>query len=191
VSISALNDAWFSAINAFAGKNPYLDAFMIFSAQVLIFIVPSVIIYLFFTGRRELAVMVFLSSFIAGAISMGIGAVYYHPRPFVLGLGTTLISHAPDSSFPSDHTSVAFAFAFSFLMFNRYRASAVFIPIASLIGIARIFCGVHFPLDIIGGVLVGVISAGIVFLMSDYIHKVLVRLNEWVKKFNRGGDAVS
>ncbi len=191
MSLTSLNIAWFFVINQFAGKSPYLDTFMIFSAQLLIFIVPAVIIYLLFTGRRELAILVFLSSFLSGAISMSIGALYYHPRPFALGLGTTLIVHAPDSSFPSDHTSVAFGFALYFLISGNRRSGAVFISIASLIAIARIFCGVHFPFDIIGGILVGIISAGTVFLMRDYILKSLRHINRWVKNLNKRGGVAS
>jgi membrane-associated phospholipid phosphatase len=45
------------------------------------------------------------------AINQAIGLVWQHPRPFMAGIGHAWISHATDSSFPSDHTTVSFGVA--------------------------------------------------------------------------------
>ncbi len=171
MSLEDINVHIFQAINSLAGKNPYLDAFMIFSAQYIVYIIPIFLIYLWF-GKREdkkLSLYIFLSVLVALLVSMSISAVYYHPRPFAMGLGTTLIYHPPDSSFPSDHTTAMFAFALPFLFFKRYKWGTVFVVLASLVGYARVFCGVHFPLDIIGGFLVALL----VSLIFYALHKLL------------------
>ncbi len=174
--MNSLNIYLFKLINGLAGKNPYLDAFMIFSAQFLILLVPIFIVYLWLRGERKLALFIFISSLLAGMISMGIGMVYYHPRPFAMGIAKQLIYHRPDSSFPSDHTAVAFGFALPFLLFKKYRESAVFIPLATLIGVARIFCGVHFPLDILGGFAVALSVSCVLFRFREQMFNMFSRI---------------
>ncbi len=153
MTLESLNIHLFQLINSPAGKNPYLDAFMIFSAQYLVYIIPIIILYLWFAkkGDKNFSLYLFLSVFFTLIVSMGISAVYYHPRPFVEGLGTQLIEHAPDSSFPSDHTAAMFSLALPYLFFKKYKSGSALIILATLVGYARVFCGIHFPFDIIGG----------------------------------------
>ena len=57
-------------------------------------------------------------------------------------------------AFPSGHATFFMALAFA-LFFNHKKAGYVFILFALLIGIARIIAGVHFPVDILGGFILG------------------------------------
>jgi membrane-associated phospholipid phosphatase len=77
------------------------------------------------------------------------------PRTHVLGARTT------DPSFPSDHAAAAFAIAFAVLAFSR-RAGAVFLAVAALIGLSRIALGMHYPSDVLAGLLVGLAAAALV-----------------------------
>ncbi len=169
MGIENFNVHLFKEINSIAGSNPYLDVFMIFSAQYLIFIIPIYLLYLWFKKDKEFSLYIFISVIITLLISTSIGALYYHPRPFSMGLGTQLIGHASDSSFPSDHTTAMFAFALPFLFFKRYREGIVFVSVASLVGFARVFCGVHFPLDIIGGFIVAILTSFILYIFKKSI----------------------
>jgi undecaprenyl-diphosphatase len=96
-------------------------------------------------------------------INQLIGLAWTHPRPFVMGLGHTLISHVADSSFPSDHLTLWWSVAFSF-MFNE--GTRHFGILAGLIGIpmawARIYLGAHFPLDMLGALCVSSSEAGLI-----------------------------
>ncbi len=178
----------FQAINSLAGKNPYLDAFMIFSAQYIIFIVPIVLLYLWFgkKGDKKFSLFLLFTTILSVVVAMSISAVYYHPRPFAMGLGTTLITHSADSSFPSDHTTVMFAFALPFLFFRRYKSGTIFVVLASLVGYARVFCGVHFPIDIIGGFLVALIVTLILYMFKGPIISFNSRLEDaWNRVFSR------
>ena len=69
---------------------------------------------------------------------------------------STYLLSAPslDPSFPSDHAAVAFAIAFGVLAFSR-RIGILFLVAATLIGLSRIALGLHYPSDVIAGVLVG------------------------------------
>jgi undecaprenyl-diphosphatase len=76
-----------------------------------------------------------------------------HPHRTLL-----LVKHGVDNSFPSDHTSLAFALAFAVLFFHR-RLGALLVLVAAGVGIDRIFVGVHYPVDVLAGMLVGLGAA--------------------------------
>ena len=188
MSLEVWNIHIFNAINSLAGKNPYLDAFMIFSAQYIVFIVPIVILYLWFSkrGDKNFSLFLLISVILAAIVSMSISVVYYHPRPFAMGLGTTLIHHPTDSSFPSDHTTVMFAFSLPFLFFRKYKSGTVFVILASLVGYARVFCGVHFPLDIIGGFLVALLVTFILYAVREAVFRCTSKIvGWWNRRFDR------
>ena len=191
--IEDINIYLFKHINALAGKNQLLDTSMIFSAQYLVYLVPLLLFYLWFRNSgneedRKISMFVFLSALVSLLFAMGISAVYYHPRPFALGLGTTLIRHAPDSSFPSDHATVMFAGSFSLLFFGKYRREgALFLILALLVGFSRVFCGIHFPLDILGSFIVSLVVSSALFFFRDRLFMFFSRILEFyeslIKKF--------
>ncbi len=84
------------------------------------------------------------------------GTLWFHPRPFMIPLGHTWISHPADNSFPSDHGTVMFSAAFALLSL-RLRAPGLLMLLAALpVAWSRIYLGVHFPLDMVGAALVAV-----------------------------------
>jgi hypothetical protein len=54
-------------------------------------------------------VAVGIATLLALAVNFTIAALWYHPRPFELGIGHQLIEHAVATSFPSDHGTPALA----------------------------------------------------------------------------------
>ena len=98
-----------------------------------------------------------LLTFCAAELALGLNqvtaAIWYHPRPFAIPIGRTLIEHAPDSSFPSDHVTFLIASGLGLLAWTRHRGAgfallALSVPVAW----ARLFLGVHFPLDMVGAI---------------------------------------
>lgn len=65
-------------------------------------------------------------------------------------------------SFPSRHMTFFFAISTALYFYNK-RWGVVFLIAALLIGIARVIAGVHYPLDILGGAVIGVITSYLVF----------------------------
>jgi len=84
-------------------------------------------------------------------LKQGIGrerpnVAYPEPRPLV---------HAPhDGSFPSGHATVSFACA-TVLSFYAPRAAPAFYLLAAAIAWSRVYVGVHYPLDVLGGAALG------------------------------------
>jgi undecaprenyl-diphosphatase len=81
-------------------------------------------------------------------------------RPFALGLGHMWMTHSFTAGFPSTHATVAFAFAFVVLGSTRrwLPATAAF-GVAIVVGWSRVTLGLHFPSDVLGGVIIGGLSA--------------------------------
>ncbi|WP_395004821.1 undecaprenyl-diphosphatase [Cypionkella sp.] len=96
------------------------------------------------------------------SLAVGITQIYDHPRPFAIGLGQLWIPHAADASFPSDHGTLLFALAASLLISGHRLWATGFLALGLGVAWARIYLGVHFPLDMIGAAAVAVCAAALV-----------------------------
>jgi undecaprenyl-diphosphatase len=129
-----------------------------------------------------------LSGLAAAAVGLLAGQVISHvwprERPFVAHPHETLLlgqpSHEP--SFPSDHAIAAFAIAFSVALIGGRRMGAAFLAAATVVGMTRVFVGLHYPGDVAGGALIGFLSATAVFLAAGDrwipVVRVLSRLTD-------------
>ena len=117
-----------------------------------------------------------LSVLVGLLINVALSKIWYHDRPFVAHPHQTvlLIHHAPDNGFPSDHATVAFAIAFGVFIFSR-RVGIIFLLVAAMISLDRVFVGVHYPADIIASFLVGLGSALFVGVLGRPYLTWLVR----------------
>lgn len=171
--ILSLDRAVFLAINGVAGEIPLIDGLM----RLLVndYFVP-VVLCLFLLGlwfgaraseqRRQNQIGV-----IAAASGMGITSGFvkisnlllWRARPFqdmpsVLNTVNRLFYPPHDPSFPSNATAIAFAIATGVWMGNRRAGTLCFI-VATFFGFARVYIGVHYPLDVIGGAALGTITS--------------------------------
>ncbi|MBI4685317.1 MAG: phosphatase PAP2 family protein [Nitrospirae bacterium] len=102
---------------------------------------------------------------------------YFHPRPFMDGIGTALIKHAAETSFPSDHTTFMLSIATTLLLIDSTMKWAIlFVALGAVGGISRVFCGIHYPLDILGSLIVAFISSVLIWSLK----KKIVVVNEYV-----------
>lgn len=156
-TIEAINRTIFLWINATPATPHWLDACALLIADYAIWIVPVTLACMWFAAedeRREVAVRATVVGFAALGVNQLIGLAWYHPRPFVIGLGHTLLAHAPDSSFPSDHVTLLSAMSFTFLYNGKRRLGMMMLAVDIAVAWSRIFVGVHFPFDMIGGAIV-------------------------------------
>ncbi len=134
---------------------------MIVGAEYIIFITLIFLIYLIAKGDKldkRVVVNSLISILIAYLLIQFIRLFWLEPRPFISNHITPLIKLDPDASFPSVHTSIMSSIAFSFVFFkSKYQTLLLLFMI--WVGFARIFVGVHYPLDILAGIGVGLITA--------------------------------
>lgn len=117
------------------------------------------------------------SAAVALLVNQLLSHLWDRPRPFVSHPGslTLFTSHARDASFPSDHASASFAIAVSVVLLHR-RTGAALLVLASLISVARVFEGVHYPTDVLAGAAIGAVSAVVVSRLARPLLEAIVGL---------------
>ncbi|KAB0671533.1 undecaprenyl-diphosphatase [Oryzomonas sagensis] len=173
------NEALFLTINAPAHPQALLLASARGLAEWTIWLIPLILAlgWLRGDGRQRRLMLEAAASGGAGLlINQGIGLFWQHPRPFMIGLGHTFLAHAPDSSFPSDHATLIWAVAFSLLLHERTRAAGLALALLGLpVAWARIYLGVHFPLDMAGAALVSLTAARLALYQRRHLIGRLYR----------------
>ncbi|MFF3024104.1 undecaprenyl-diphosphatase [Gottfriedia sp. NPDC057948] len=178
-----MNYSIFKLINSFAGIWPALDNVMIFLSKTAILIVIGLLAYLWIqkgSERKYTAFYIVLTLILALGGNFIIHQFYYHARPFVNHHVTKLITHSSDSSFVSDHGTLVFSTAL-ILLFRKDRLGLISLVWAILVGISRIFVGVHYPFDIIGAFILAGIVAIVVLKTSSLtepLMKILLKIYE-------------
>lgn len=160
----------FHQLFGLAHQSFFMDGLGVFFAQYLIyFLAAGILVFIFLESNSRRRWFVFAALALSVILSRGIltEAIRYffpRPRPFEVLDISPLFSAAAFNSFPSGHAAFLFALGAALWFFSR-RWGAVYLTLASAVGVARIFAGVHWPLDILGGAAIGVISAWAIHLL--------------------------
>ncbi|WP_380181734.1 undecaprenyl-diphosphate phosphatase [Kalamiella sp. sgz302252] len=163
--MEALNRSLFLWINATPETPSWLISLATLTARDLITVVPVLIVALWLWGpehqlgsQRRLVLKTAIALGGALTVSWLIGSVYPHPRPFVMGVGHQFLAHDATESYPSNHGTIIFTFAIAFLCWHRIWSGIVLLAVGLAIAWSRIFLGVHWPMDMLGGLLLGMLS---------------------------------
>ena len=166
-----LNISLFFAINQNATNNPLIDRIAIALAEGMPYLFILLLGILWFNSQVQHKLIFMYAGFtvvLGMLMSFIVSLAYFHPRPFMSGLGNTLVAHAPDSSFPSDHTTFMFCIAITLLLHKTTRKLGSILSLLALIGgLARVFIGVHFPFDIAAACLVSCLAATLIYCIRD------------------------
>ena len=162
MDIEVVNRSLFLALNAPAGLTGISLNLAIGAAKYSILVLASIVLWRWLRGAshdRSAIIHVVLAILPALAINYVVGLVFFHPRPFMVGLGHTYLAHLPEASFPSDHATFMWTIAFGLLYWSPTRPSSwIAMLLAALTSWARVFLGVHFPFDIAGSMVVASLS---------------------------------
>lgn len=160
----------FQSINQFAGKWTVIDLLGVFFASKFEYLLLLLIVLYFLSNPKKnflaVAQIVAAVALSRGVIATLLKALIHRPRPFISDTVNLLIPPPSDFSFPSGHA--CFYFAISTVVYSYNKKAGIFFFISSaLITISRVFVGVHWPLDIIGGAVVGVTSGIIIVKLFE------------------------
>jgi len=161
----------FFLINKFAGHFSWLDKFTIFfsdNAGYIAIAVLFIITAVKYKNIKNNFLILILYPLLSAAISRiviagAIRLIYFRPRPFLTHAVNQLINHSSnEGSFPSGHASFYFALATAIYLTNK-KLGIIYFIIAILMGLSRIFTGIHYPLDILAGAIIGIFTAIIIY----------------------------
>jgi undecaprenyl-diphosphatase len=161
----ALNDRLFLAINASATSDPFTVILAGLAASWLVYAAAVLIPALWIWGRQEKRGAL-LATVLGTGIALGanqvLGLLWYEPRPFMIGLGHTLAFHVVENSFPSDHGTFMWSLGFGLIATGAARRWGALACLAGLlVAWARIYLGLHFPIDMAASLLVAIAGAAL------------------------------
>lgn len=182
MNLEQLNINLFYIFNASDHPSALIKQLALFSSNYLIAIIGVVLLALAFLKKEQRywhAVSLSLCSIAVALITAKIFSLfYYHPRPFVLHIGHTLIHHAKTTSLPSHHMLGITALAFSFLVLGFRKIFFVLFISSLFIGWSRMYLGVHFPFDLISAEIWALISVYLMKNISTYpCDKLMARFS--------------
>lgn len=159
------NQRAFLALNGSAATPHWLVATADVIANGFIYAIPVLLAAMWMWGdhrRRAVALKACIVAAIALALNQLIGLYWTHPRPFMIGLGHQWAAHAPDSSFPSDHMTVFSATGLSMLFDGELTLGFLLLGLSVCVAWARVYLGLHFPLDMAGAVSIAAFACAFV-----------------------------
>jgi undecaprenyl-diphosphatase len=163
MNMFALNQKLFPFFYAAGHHNAFWDVLAIFFAEYLPYLlVLAFLVLVYYQKGWRRKVYLFCEGALAIILARGIVAsviqyFYHEARPFSFYNFTPLISES-GWSFPSAHAAWFFSLAMIVWYTNR-KWGWWFFALATLMGLARIYAGVHWPIDILAGAVIGILSA--------------------------------
>ena len=151
---------WFQSI-----RTPFLNTvFLQISNLVWVLIVVGIVLCMM-SKTRKTGIYLLLSLIICGAVnSFGLKMMFMRVRPFIAVEGLKHVGSIPmGSSFPSSHTTLAFSFAWMMLWMKNKQGAVLSFLVAILVAISRMYLGVHYPSDVLAGVLVSALLSYLVY----------------------------
>lgn len=181
----------FLAFHSVLGKWHLLDLFGILCAKYLIFVIAGAVIgwwislheiklpkkiklpeNFFIEDKKKWQIFwhVILAFVTGYGINFLIGLLKFRTRPFEsLGVNN-IVNPLSEKSFPSDHTMTVFTASMVVYFYNK-KLGLILLGLSLLVGLGRIFVGVHYPLDVVGGIIVGIFTATLFYFILNKKEK--------------------
>lgn len=168
----------FQSINQLALNWFWLDTLAIFLAKYFEYILIFCFVFFLIKNFKKywpMVIQAFLAAILARLVFVElIRFLLPRERPFLEDNVNLLLTHSPTSSFPSGHASFYFALATVVYFYNK-KSGFLFFLVAFLISFARVFVGVHWPSDILAGVVVGIFAGLLTILFFRQFFPTLLK----------------
>lgn len=152
-------------------KNPTLNILMpivtTFGSLYLWLIGLSILFLLGGLKEKNTAILGIIALLLSSTIVYILKIVIAEPRPFIILENVNLLQNISSYSFPSGHTATAFAGAL--ILGKKYGYIYLLIIVACFIGLSRAYVGVHYPLDILCGAIIGLICGWVILRYENVI----------------------
>ncbi len=154
---------------------PFLNAIMILVSHLgdrgTLFVFIGVGLCLF-KDTRKMGLTILLSMIFALFLNeYGLKHLFLRARPaWVDHSVPMLISIPTDYSFPSGHTFASFAFATSVYLHSKMYGRWAY-GLATLIGFSRLYLFVHYPSDVLGGMIFGIVAGYVSYKIINYLFR--------------------
>lgn len=180
-----------ASIHSLTGHVAVADDLMRFAAADLIYAAVLIVALLWFhrDGLRA-CLAVAVGAVVALAIGQVLGSVVTESRPFVTDHFTPLISHSADGSFPSDHLLVLGALTGAALRAST-RLGVAAAVLALVVAVARVYVGVHHPVDVVAGFLIGAACGLAAWQLLAMVRPQLDRLDALLLRHHLRADHLS
>lgn len=165
--MSAMDETITRSINSLAGTNSLLDTVMIAATRFGVPLLVLLVVAQWWSRNdrprvRHACVAAGLSFLIGLGLNQIILLFIHRPRPYDAGVSHLIISRSTDWSFPSDHATATIAIAAAFLLYGMRGRALGFLMGAVLICVSRVYVGIHYVTDVLGGAATGFVAAAAV-----------------------------
>jgi len=170
--------------NFFSRHNGFWTKFF---AQDLIYALPVILIVVWFWSKdsKKVALRAIFSVILAWPIlALIVGKLVNRVRPFSVTGIQELVFHRPDYSFPSDHAAALFAVAFSLWLSGYKVLSIIMFVIAIVVSFFRVATAIHYPTDVLGGAVIGILAAYLIYLFDkplNIIYTFIIKIATIIK----------
>ena len=185
-----LDEALFLWINGWVGKFTPMDEVMkLIASDYLVPVTLALILFaLWFVGtdlgtRERYQIGIVVAVFAVALANSSVEVLnnfYFRDRPFLNHEAELLFYRPTDSSFPANSAAAAFAIAGSVGIFQR-RLAIVIASLAALYAFSRVYVGVHYPLDVVGGAVFGLVAVPIAVVLVRIIRPALLLSLRWLR----------
>lgn len=167
----------FYLLNNLAGHRAVFDGIVVFFASYSQYVLGALFFWFLYKNSvsKSEKFRIFWTVLLSGVVArLGFTSLirlfYHRPRPYMLHHVNQLITAQNGGSFPSGHAAFFFAISGALYAYDK-RWGAGFFAASLLMGLSRVIAGIHYPLDILGGILVGIWTAYAVIWVSEYLDK--------------------
>ncbi|MGG1676461.1 undecaprenyl-diphosphatase [Neobacillus sp. NRS-1170] len=179
----------FQFINHLAVSERVLNPFMVFLAEKAEYLFFAGIIFYWFlprnrTENRRMVAEAIIAACVALGVNVLIGHFFYRDRPFVSHHVNWLIPHVKNASFPSDHATAAFVITTAIWIWRK-SDGWLWLLLSAGIALSRVWTGVHYPLDVTAGMIIGTCTAFAVhnlLLRTEILNRIVNLLIEFYEK---------